>query len=90
MNYSVTEIGDGNLIVLCNGAEMGTAPTIRKAAAMCADDIIESYPEATPDIAYDVVANCGQQLGNVIHMRWYRNELIDWLAAELRPETTKF
>jgi hypothetical protein len=84
MPYSVTEAFDGGLIVLYNGAEMGVAPTIRKAAAMCANDIIESYPEATPDIAYDVVANCGQILGNVIHMQWFRNELIDWLAAELR------
>jgi hypothetical protein len=84
MQYSVTEATDGSLIVLCNGSEIGVAPTIRKAAAMCADYIIESYPEATPDIAYDVVANCGQILGNVIHMQWYRNELIDWLAAELR------
>jgi hypothetical protein len=81
--YSIDRGADGDrIVVMCKGAEFATAATVEEAAIRCAEDAIAGYPEVTSDIMYDVVAECGQMLGNVVHMTWFKQALAEAIMGD--------
>jgi len=76
------EAGGDRIILMCHGTELAVVDTVDEAAAKAAADMIAGYPESSHHILYDVAVENGQMLGNVIHMRWFRETLAENIAGD--------
>lgn len=80
--YTV-ELIDGNRIaVFFGGEEVCIAPDLEQAAVRAAEDACSGEREDHPDVVHDVASETGQMVDNVRHMRFFREQVAEAIAAE--------
>lgn len=86
--YTVSRAVGRGYLALKGYEVLGMADTVGEVALICAVDAIAGYPDAAPDVIYDVAAETGQMVGNVKHMRWFVLAVADAIHGELTDEST--
>ncbi|EHP90321.1 hypothetical protein [Methylorubrum extorquens] len=67
-DYTIEHLADGRIGILFDGERVGTADDLDGAASLAAADALS--------------ADTGQMVGNVKHMRFFREAVADAIAAE--------
>lgn len=80
--YTIERLPDGRVDVLCDGERIGTADEPGKAPRIAAADALSDDRDEYPDVVYDVAAEIGQMVGNVKHLRFFREAVAEAIAAE--------
>ncbi|GJD90888.1 hypothetical protein BHAOGJBA_4432 [Methylobacterium hispanicum] len=80
--YTIERLPDGRVDVLCDGESIGTADVPEKAAGIAAADALSEDRDDYPDVVYDMAAEIGQMVGNVRHLRFFREAVAEAIAAE--------
>jgi hypothetical protein len=81
-DYTIEHLADGRIGILFDGERVGTADDLDGAASLAAADALSEDRDEYPDVVYDVAADTGQMVGNVKHMRFFREAVADAIAAE--------
>lgn len=80
--YTIEQLSDGRIGILFDGERLATADDLGGAAALAAADALSDVHDEYPDVVYDVAAETGQMVGNVKHMRFFREAVAEAIAAE--------
>jgi hypothetical protein len=83
--YVAGAIGDGSWFILyLNGKELLVAPTLASLATKAMSDLMDRSSENDFDFLHDIASDNGQMLGNVKHMRWFRDTVTEALLDEFQ------
>lgn len=83
MSSYTVELIDGNRIAVhFDGEEVCVASNLEQASVRAAEDALSGEREDYPDVVHDVAGETGQMVDNVRHMRFFREQVAEAIAAQ--------